>query len=217
MKAIIAALPREVVALVRGIEPDERLRRKRILVYRLPSAVVACAGMGAERAVLAVRAALDAGASGLLVSTGLAGACGPELKVGQVIEAGQVIDVRSGERFATVHEGAVLVTSPSIADVAEKRRLNATYGAALVDMEAAAVARQAQAHGLEFRVIKAVSDAHDFELDDVSQFVSPDGRFRTAAFALHTAVRPQRWPAAIRLGKGSQVALSALTEVLRGL
>ncbi len=217
MKAIIAALPREIASLVRGVQPDERLRRDRIFVYRLPSAVVACAGMGAERAVLAVRAALEAGAKGLLVSAGLAGACNPELKAGQVVEAKLVIDVRSGERFTSGSDGVVLVTSPSLASVAEKRRLRASYNASLVDMEAAAVARQAQTHGLEFRAIKAVSDEHDFELAGLARFASPDGKFRVGAFALHTAVRPQRWPGAIRLGSGSRKALAGLTEVLRDL
>ena len=217
MKAIVAALPREIAALVRGIEPDERLRRQRIFVYRLPSAVVACAGMGAERAVLAVRAALDAGADGLLVSTGLAGACDPALKAGEVVTAGQVIDVRSGERFFAASEGAVLVTSPAIASIAEKRRLRASYSASIVDMEGAAVARQARARGLEFRAIKAVSDGSDFELEGLSRFASADGQFRAAGFALHSAIRPHTWSKAIQLGRGSARALKTLTEVLRDL
>lgn len=217
MTGIIAALPREVQALVDGVKPDARLRGEHIFVYRLPTAVVACAGMGAERAGVAVRAALDAGASGLLVSAGLAGACDPAIAVGTVIEAKQIIDTRSGERFVARSGQEVLVTCPAIADVQEKRRLRESYGAAIVDMEAATVARLAQANGFEFRAIKGISDAYDFELETLTRFASPLGQFRTGAFALHTALRPLSWRSAMKLGSGSGRALRALTEVLEGL
>lgn len=217
MIGIIAALPREVEALVRGVTPDGELKRRHVFVYRLPAALVACAGMGAERAGLAVRAALDAGASGCLVSTGLAGACDPALAVGTVVEASQIIDARSGERVLAEHGNAILVSSPGIANVQEKRRLRESYGASMVDMEAATVARLAQANGLRFRAIKAVSDAHDFELETLARFASEHGQFRTGAFALHTALHPQSWKSAMELGSGSQRALRALTEVLRQL
>ena len=217
MIGIIAALPREIESLVRGFKPDLKLKQRHIFLYRLPSAIVACAGMGGERAGLAVRAALDAGALGLLVSTGLAGACDCALAVGAVVEANQIVDVRSGERFDGHAGRIVLVTSPAIASVQEKRRLRESYGASIVDMEAATVARLAQANGVQFRAIKAVSDACDFELDSLAQFASKRGQFRTGAFALHTALRPQSWRSAMQLGEGSRRALSALTEVLRSL
>ena len=71
-----------------------------------------------------------------------------------------VIDVRTGERFrCDAGAGDLwLVTSPKVADEAEKRRLAATYGAALVDMEAAAIARLAAMRGIPFYCIKGVSD-----------------------------------------------------------
>ena len=57
---IIAALPREISGLVRGWKNDSRPKEKTFL-YTRGSAVVACAGMGAQRAVLATRAALKYG------------------------------------------------------------------------------------------------------------------------------------------------------------
>lgn len=218
MIGILAALPREVAGLVRGRKPEAGPLTGGVSVYRLPTSVVVCAGMGAERAALAVRTALDCGAEGELVSAGLAGACDSATEAGSVVEASTVIDVRSGERFETGQgHGAVLVTSPSIANVREKLRLHETYGAALVDMEAATVARLAQANGLWFRAIKAVSDANDFELESLNRFATRRGQFRTGSFALYTALHPQDWGSAIRLGRGSARALAALTEVLRGL
>jgi len=148
---------------------------------------------------------------------GLAGACTPDLAAGSVAEVALVIDARTGERFrsSAMSTGPTLATIDSVAGVQEKARLAATYGAALVDMEAATVARLAVANGLEFRAIKAVSDAHDVELASLAQFAGRDGSFRTAAFALHTAIRPHHWPRAIQLGRDSHRALAALTERLR--
>jgi adenosylhomocysteine nucleosidase len=215
--AIIAALPREIAALARGVAPDAGLRSRGIYLYRLPCAAVVAAGMGAERATLAVQAALDAVPQAALISVGLAGACTPDLAAGSVAEVALVIDARTGERFrsSAMSTGPTLATIDSVAGVQEKARLAATYGAALVDMEAATVARLAVANGLEFRAIKAVSDAHDVELASLAQFAGRDGSFRTAAFALHTAIRPHHWPRAIQLGRDSHRALAALTERLR--
>ena len=216
--AIIAALPREVAGLVRGLHPDAVARRVGVFTYVLPRAVVVCAGMGTVRATLAVEAAMKLGEVSMLVSAGLAGACHPEIRVGSVVEAKVVIDSLSGERFeADCARGGTLVTSHTIANVREKERLYASYGADIVDMEAATVARLAAMRGLPFRAIKAVSDGHDFELSSLGRFASPHGHFRTRAFALHTALRPRQWRKTMQLGAASQRALANLTEALKGL
>jgi adenosylhomocysteine nucleosidase len=215
LNAIIAALPREVAALVRGVAPDPHRKRDGVFLYRLPNAVVVCGGMGSVRVLLAVRAALDSGEIDTLISTGLAGGCDPAAQVGTVFEARTIVDAQSGARFTTSSGDATLVTTHSIASIHEKQRLFASYGAAVVDMEAATVARMAETHGLRFRAIKAVSDAHDFELSSLSRFATHHGHFRTGAFALHTALRPHSWRKTMQLGSGSQRALRALTETLK--
>lgn len=209
--AIIAALPREVAALVRGTRADATLLRDGVHLYRLPQAIVVTAGMGSSRASRAMQAALAAAPIATLISAGLAGACTDALPVGTVAEAGTIIAANTGERFATaMSQPHVLVTTDAIASVHEKQRLAATYNAALVDMEAATVARLAMAHGLRFRAIKAVSDAPDFELAGLNRFATNRGDFRTAAFALHTALRPATWSKAAKLGRNSNLALQAL-------
>ena len=171
--------------------------------------------MGSLRVNLGVQAALAVGGVEELVSAGLAGACDPSITAGGVVEVGTVVDALSGERYQAGDGAATLVTTHAIASVREKARLFASYGAAIVDMEAATVARLAKMHGLGFRAIKGVSDAHDFELSSLGRFASPHGHFRTGAFALHTAVRPHTWRHAMRLGAGSQKALRALTARLK--
>jgi adenosylhomocysteine nucleosidase len=217
--AIIAALPREIAGLVRGVGADAALVRRGVHLYRVGESVVVAAGMGELRAGIAVEAALAAAKVDTLISVGLAGACSARLAAGAVAEATVVVDAMTGERFATDCEGdvGVLVTTQTIAGVKEKARLAASYGAALVDMEAAAVGRQARARGLGFRAIKAVSDGHDFELAALGKFAGKHGSFRTGAFALHTAVRPHLWGKTMQLGRDSGRALRRLDAVLRGI
>ena len=59
--AIIAALPREIAGLVRGTKADASLMKVGVWLYRVDGAVVVAAGMGAERAAVAVEAAVSAG------------------------------------------------------------------------------------------------------------------------------------------------------------
>ena len=167
--------------------------------------------MGQSRVSFAVEAALAASPVATFISAGLAGACVPQLKPGDIAEPGTVIDARTGEHFVTGSSGSTaLATVDSIASVSTKRWLADTYPAALVDMEAATVARLAAAHGRRFRAIKAIADAHDFELAGLSQFSTPQGEFRTVAFALHTAVHPGTWSKAMELGRNSALALRNL-------
>jgi adenosylhomocysteine nucleosidase len=174
--------------------------------------------MGAERATVAVEAALATGEVGMLISTGLAGGCAAGVVAGAVMEAGLVVDATTGERFVTATGGdVVLATTQTIASVGEKARLAGSYGAMLVDMEAASVARMARAKGLGFRAIKGVSDGHDFELSSLAKFAGERGSFRSGAFALHTALRPWEWGKAMELGRGSAKALAGLGEALRNV
>jgi len=207
--AFIAALPREVTQLVRGWR-EHKLPRD-ILVYTSDHAVVACAGMGAARATLAVQAAMSLKPITALISIGLAGACDPALGVGDIVRAGVVVDTSSGERFANAQFRQVLVTAAEIASVAEKQRLHQSYFASAVDMEAATVARLAEAHKLYFQATKSISDQADFDLEELARFATEDGQFREAAFAGHAALRPQLWPKLFRLAANSRRAIESLT------
>ena len=150
-----------------------------------------------------------------LVSAGLAGACDVKLYVGDVVRAATVVDAKTGERFETGADGGVAVTGSQIASVREKARLREAYGATAVDMEAAAVARIARAHGLGFRAVKAISDEANFAMEGLEHFATNDGQFREGAFALHAALRPWMWGEVMELGRSSAKAVRALTEALR--
>ncbi len=211
--AIIAALPREVKHLVRGWRA-QRLPND-IVVYTNDFAVVACAGMGPQRATLAVQAALAAKPVTALLSVGLAGACDPALRVGDIVHAGVVIDAQTGERHSIPRYDQILVSTPTIASVKEKQRLYESYLASAVDMEAATVARIAQGHSLPFHAIKVISDDANFELEELSQFATQNGQFREAAFAAYSVVRPRLWPKLIKLAQNSKLAVQSLTAELQ--
>lgn len=215
---VIAALRREVAGLVSGWK---RCATDVLGVECFVSdrAVVAYAGMGAGRAVRAVEAALQMGPARVLVSAGWAGACDSALEVGAVVQAERVIDARTGERFFPVDGPRVgvsgtVVTAAAPAGVAEKERLRASYGAAAVEMEAAAVARVARARELPFAAVKAISDGTDFEMPEMSGFVTEDGRMREAAFGVHVALRPRLWRPVMEMASGSKLAAERLSVAL---
>lgn len=215
--AIIAALEREIVSLVadKGWQRSARITHRGVSVWEGEYAVVAIGGMGAQRASFAVEAALVTGPVSEIISVGWAGACDSGISVGKVLRPSTVVDVRTGERFQCIDgDGSVLATVAAFAGLEEKRRLNAAYGATAVEMEAATVARLAEARGLPFRAIKAISDEADFELRGIGQFHTADGQFREAAFGLHVALRPWLWGAVFQMARGSKLAAENLCAEL---
>ncbi len=221
---IIAALPGELAPLVRrwqrmpaargsGISIWQRGRR----VERGEDEVIAvCAGMGAAAARRAFAAAEFLGSLDMVLSVGWAGALVRECGPGQCFAASEVIDAQTGERFALTGESRRLrvVTAARVADESEKRRLAATYGAALVEMEAAAVARLAQMRGIPMVCFKAVSDGMDAELPDLNPFIDISGKLRMGPFLAHVALRPGYWGALGQLGRNSAAAAKALARTV---
>jgi adenosylhomocysteine nucleosidase len=217
--AVIAALPDELRPLVRGWR---RERRAGVDTWRRREGsgewVAACAGMGARAAARALAEAERLGAADAVVSAGWAGALRDEFEVGRAYRVSAVVDARTGERFAAASPGGcVLVTSGRVAGPEEKRRLAAAFGAGIVDMEAAAVARIAAGRGIPFHCVKAISDAPGDLIAGIDGFVSPDGRFRLGRFVLHAAARPWLWPALGRLAGNSRRSAEALGDALAGL
>ena len=214
--AIIAALPREIAELVRGWKNESHPKEK-IFVYTRGQTVVACAGMGAQRAALATRAALEHGPIARILSVGWAGALCAEMTAGTVLRPARVIDAVTGEKFSCAQGSGTLVTVAQVADAEAKRVLAARHDANCVDMEAAAVARIAAEQGIAFAAIKAVSDALDVELPPLQAFTTDDGWFRESAFAVHIAVRPWLWPGVLRMAGNSAHAARNLCRELRSM
>ena len=223
--AIIAAMPGELKPLVKdsaggwphskrnGIDFWARRGEKEDWEEEW---IAACAGAGQDAATRAFAGIEDGGPIDLVFSIGWAGALREEIAPGTAHNVAGVIDLRTGERFrCDAGAGDLwLLTSPQVANSAEKRRLASAYDAALVDMEAAAIARLAQMRGIPFYCIKGVSDGFNDLLPDFNRFLSPTGHFHLARFVLFAFLKPWIWPALIRMGENSKQASQSIAESL---
>jgi adenosylhomocysteine nucleosidase len=213
--AIVAALQREVRPLVKGWL---RVEREHLGIgfkfFESGPAVLVCGGIGTEAARRATEAVIALYQPEIVLSVGFAGALDPALQVGEIFSPIRVIDARDGSSVETVTGDGVLVSVAAIAGAEQKAKLAESYRAQAVDMEAAAVARGAQARGIRFMVVKAISDESSFVMPAMDRFVGSDGRFRTGKFVTFAALRPWLWLRVIRLAGNSAKASRALCAEL---
>jgi adenosylhomocysteine nucleosidase len=223
--AIVAALKREIAPLVKDW-PVTRFSHegREFNFYESSYAVAVCGGIGAEYARRASEAAVTKYSPQVLISVGVAGAAVPELHVGDTVFPTMVVDAGDGSRHVTLIRSApihssslariVLVSYPKVAGAEQKRQLAKSYGAHAVEMEAAGVARAAQVHGLQFLVVKAISDEVDFDLPELNRFVY-GGQFDTKSLILYLIPRPWLWLTMVRLARNTQLASDNLCAWLR--
>ncbi|MGH9530294.1 MAG: hypothetical protein ACRD2S_10300 [Terriglobales bacterium] len=213
--AIVAALEREVWPLVKHWRVDNRTYDGRdFKFFEHENRVVVCGGIGGDAGRRATDAVVDLYHPKLLISAGIAGALDPKLRVGNILVPAFVIDANDGSRFATGSGRGAVVSSPAIAGAGEKAKLAKAYGADAVDMEGAAVARGAQAHGIPFIAVKSISDELGFELPPMQKFVDSSGQFRNVAFASFVTVRPWLWMETFNLYKNCVKASESLCKWL---
>lgn len=213
--AIVAALEREIRPLtknwsIRRAEHDSRWFK----FCENDGTVLVCGGIGAQPARRAAEAIISLYHPALIISAGFAGGLDPVLKIGEIFVPRYVIDASDGSRTGSGSGEGALLTFGSVADEAQKAKLAAAFGAQAVDMEAAAVARCAEAHGVRFLACKAISDTSHSTLPPIARFIAQDGGFRTAEFLAHVAVRPWLWPSVLRLQGNSAVAARKLSAAL---
>lgn len=215
--AIVAAMEREVHPLVgswRMTAQTHSGRTFRFFLRQADEVVLVCGGIGAEAARRAAEAVIALYSPEVIWSVGFAGALDPALKVSDVLQPGVVVNAADGSRTSIANGQGVLVSFASVATPQQKARLREAYGAQLVDMEAAAVAHAAEARGVRFSAVKAVSDEFDFVFPAMERFVDASGSFRQARFAAYSAVRPWLWPKVLRIAGNSNRAARALCASL---
>jgi adenosylhomocysteine nucleosidase len=213
--AMVAALEREVRPLVRHWRRVEReYEGRRFKFFENGSVVLVCGGIGTEAARRATEAVIALYQSEIVQSVGFAGALDPSLKVGEIFSPSRVIDASDSSSIQTGTGVGVLVSAPTIAGVEQKVKLAKCYGAQAVDMEAAAVGRGAQARGVGFMAVKAISDESTFAMPPMDRFVGRDGNFCETAFAASLATRPWLWSKFFQLVRNSTKASRALCAQL---
>jgi adenosylhomocysteine nucleosidase len=212
--AIVAAMPVELAPLIGKLQSQQV---NGVELFELPNALVAVGGIGQKFARRAAEVAVEYGQPQRLISAGIVGGLSPQLKVGDVGQVREVIDVATGVRYPAGSGDWVLATSQDVSDAAEKRQFLTKFGAHVVDMEAAAVAQVAKERGLEFAAIKAISDDAAFEMPPMNRFIDENGRFATSRFLRYVAVHPRWWATLGKIKKNSELATKNLCSTLEHL
>lgn len=212
---IIAAMPGELKPLVRSWAALET--RDHVEGWQHPSGPIMafCGGMGRQAATRAFARARQVCEPVQLLSVGWGGALREDGAPGDIVRASMVRDLSTGEMYSADGSGGLLLTSSRVAVQEEKQRLARTYeGAVAVDMESAALARLAEAHGLRFSAIKSISDTLDDDLPDMNPYVRGDGQFATGRFVASVAMQPRYWSALARFGKQAAHAAGTLCAAI---
>ena len=229
MVGIVTAMATEVWPLVRDWEKNPHPAQNRPLdfargrvrvghpwdFFEREDAVLLCGGIGYEAGKRAAEAVIEYAKPDVLITTGLAGGLKPEWTLGRTMVAAEVVDEATERRFKTAYGEGMVVSSREIARAAKKRELASRFAADVVDMEGAAVAEVAEAHGLPFLAVKAISDDMDFELPPLQEFVDAEGRFQSARFGFWAAWHPRWWPTIAQLKRRSDLAAEKLAVKLR--
>ncbi|MGE0026404.1 MAG: hypothetical protein AB7O78_07730 [Thermoleophilia bacterium] len=206
MIAVVCAVPAERRALA-GVA-DDRLR-------------LHLAGIGADSAALTAAEAL-AGDPEALISAGFCGALADDLRVGDLVAADVVVDERTGDRFAADppllaaapgRRGTMVSAERVVRTPADRARLDGLA----VDMESAALARAAQAAGVPFLALRAVTDERRHRMPDFDRIVNAAGRLTPGAGLVHFVLHPRELPALLRLGPAARRAGHSLREGMAAL
>lgn len=171
-------------------------------------------GAGARQAAKAVDATPQPDA---IISTGFCGALDPALDIGDVFVARSIRGIsvnapQSASRFAS---GDLASIDRVAQTAAEKRKIRAT-GASAVEMEAAGVHARAQALGLPFFCVRAVTDLADETFaNDFNSALREDGHFATMQILRSAMLHPaSRLPELVRLRKRCAIAARTLGDFL---
>lgn len=212
--AILAALPREIAPLVHRWPIQKRSTREGWWLAANDRAVAVCAGMGADRAAIAFHLAIAEGPLHSVLSMGYAGALHSGITAGTLHWPAVVLEARTRERFECGQGGGTLLTVDHVLSPAEKQQAAAQWGASLVDMEAATIARLAGQQGLPFATLKGVSDAWNDPLPDLTRFLDANGGIRERAYAGYLVLHPWLLPGALRIGRRTAVLSRAMAIAL---
>lgn len=216
--AIVAALEREVRPFIKDwTSSQEKFGGRSYKFLENDGTALVCGGIGAEAARRAAEAMITLYHPALVISAGFAGGLNPALEAGHTLTPRHVIDASDGSRTDSGFGEGVLLSFADITDSEQKARLSQAYGADAVDMEAAAVARSAQAHGVRFLACKVISDASGSSLPPIARFINSDGKFHALKFLSYVAVRPWLWSKVQRLASDTAMAADKLCEALADL
>lgn len=222
---MIAAEPREFDGLLaycsRIRRQDWPVRWARAAELNGASLTLVANGAGAVQARRAAEAAASRGTWTALCSLGFCGALVSGLKVGDIFVASNVAAGHSSFRAekpvsTRAHTSGTLASVNRVAQTAAEKQALRETGAAAVEMEAAGAAAGANALGIPFYCVRAVTDLADESFHfDFNSALKPDGRFDTIRIISAAFERPLVLiPELLRLRNRCRVAARRLGEFL---
>jgi len=240
--AVITAMPEEYNAIARSLGSGAAMRLAGLKAFSCHAGghdfMLILSGMGFDNAARAAEAAMREWRPSLLVSAGFCGGIAPELKVGDVVVAKQMVIVTgrgleevpvlfsaAGQNLVARESGMRVLGGlfASTPVIMPKKRLAGMLPAGsanpVAEMESAAVAIIAVENSIPLLAIRAVSDPADEELDfSLGEFCDP-GLRRISIHKVLLAVlkRPRIVPQLIRLARNSRVAANSLTAAMEQL
>ncbi len=212
--AVVAAMRVELAPLLRGVRA---LRVDGVELFELAEAVIGIGGIGAKFARHAAEVVNKYARPNVLLSAGIAGAVSGTLSIGDVCQVREVVDAATGLRYSTTGGDWVLVTAQDVIDADRKHELRTTFGADLVDMEAAAVAQVARGHSVEFACLKSIFDDAESAMPPLGRFIDAHGRFATGRFLIYVGLHTRWWSALRKFKENSELAAANLSGAVTHL
>jgi nucleoside phosphorylase len=219
-----ASLARTELAILTALSVERATLPRR----NHPGIAIWQSGPGEARAAAAAHAALASGA-GALVSWGFVGALTADVACGTVALPRDLV-ARGGQRLAcdrrwqaalaaelagnfVVDERPLLGSARVLVTPADKASSARASGAAVVDMESAAIAAAAAAAGARFAAVRVVVDTSADALPaGADRWIDERGNRRFAA-ALGAALAPRDWPVLWNLGRRYGTARAVLVRL----
>jgi len=186
------------------------------------------AGTGPVRARRATLALLDAHRPAWIISTGFAGALQPELKIGNIVVANEIVGLQgeplkidvgmNSDPARGLHVGRTLTVDKMIRTIIEKQTLSAQTGAIAVDMESLAVATVCRETKTRFMAVRAISDDMSADLPpEVLSLVGETGAIRFGAVIGSLWKRPSSIKDMWRMREHAMDASEKLASFLDGI
>lgn len=178
---IVSAVPMELAPFLKRCERVRKYSGADFVfrggVYDGIRIVVVESGMGFARARRATQSLVDAHTPKWILSSGFCGGLLPNMKIGDIVMAGSVVDTHGHELSVDLdvpadpehglHVGRIVTTDSMVRLVEDKKALAEKYQAVAVDMESLAIAQICRDTKTRFLVVRSVSD-------DLSQDLPPE-------------------------------------------
>ena len=184
------------------------------------AALLVANGAGRTNAAAAVRESCEKFDVRAVISTGFVGALDADLRLADVFIPSHITQFEPRLEYPvrlpaySIHTNPVagkLLTVDAVVQSAQHKKHLRETGFDAVDMEASAVAEEAQRRNIPIYCVRAVSDESDtsFEID-FNRCRRADGTFSGWRIAAQAGISPRRWKNLLALRQGAQQASMAL-------